>query len=181
MAVYTLLVSNSPEEIQAWYNTYCFLLSLGVMVMLTNQIHKWSHTYNGLPAWVEWLQRTHLILPKKHHRVHHVAPHETYFCITTGWLNYPLHVLHFWKTLEYIIEWLTGCKPRVDDLKWANMTDMNAPCGSEDTPTILNSWLNYIISCYVCMYSHSSREPEYYTSTAIIPAQQFHNDMLHLQ
>ena len=83
------------------------------------QIHKWSHTYFCLPGWVVWLQECHVILPRRHHRIHHVAPHETYFCITTGWLNWPLEKLRFWSILEAVIEQTTGCKPRADDMKWA--------------------------------------------------------------
>jgi len=119
LCIYTFL-TFSPEQVRTWYHTYCFLFSLGLLVMFTNQIHKWSHTYSGLPQPVLWLQALHIILPRRHHRIHHVAPHETYFCITTGWLNYPLEVIRFWATLEYIIERLTGKKPRTDDLKWAN-------------------------------------------------------------
>ena len=114
------LFTSSTEQVQSGYLVYCYLISLGLLVMFTNQIHKWSHTYSLLPRPVEWLQRLHIILPRRHHRIHHVAPHETYFCITTGWLNYPLEVIHFWSALEYIIERLTGFKPRTDDLKWAN-------------------------------------------------------------
>lgn len=83
------------------------------------QIHKWSHMYTGLPKWVQCLQDCHIILPRKHHRKHHVSPHETFFCITTGWLNRPLEIVKFWKILEYLIESATGQKPRADDFKWA--------------------------------------------------------------
>ena len=41
-----------------------FIYSLGLFVAFTNQIHKWSHTYFGLPKFVEWMQRVHLILPR---------------------------------------------------------------------------------------------------------------------
>jgi ubiquitin-conjugating enzyme E2 variant len=97
-----------------------FFYLLAVFVSMTNQIHKWSHTYFGLPWFVRVLQDLHIILPRRHHRIHHVAPHETYFCITTGWLNFPLEKISFWSGLEYLIEKLTGAKPRADDFAWAN-------------------------------------------------------------
>lgn len=110
---------QAEEQIHSWYHVYSFLFVLGLLITFTNQFHKWSHTYSGLPRPVTLLQDYHAILPQRHHRIHHVAPHETYFCITTGWCNYPLEVLRFWVGLEWLIEKVTGVKPRTDDLMWA--------------------------------------------------------------
>ncbi|XP_043382283.1 plasmanylethanolamine desaturase isoform X1 [Chelonia mydas] len=112
-------LSQTPEYIHQTYAWECFMFALAIFVTVTNQIHKWSHSYFGLPLWVTVLQDLHIILPRNHHRIHHVAPHETYFCITAGWLNYPLDRMRFWRKMENIIEALTGQKPRTDDLQWA--------------------------------------------------------------
>ncbi|XP_052230256.1 plasmanylethanolamine desaturase-like [Dreissena polymorpha] len=109
----------TTAEIHDSYNWSMYVFLLAIFVSVTNQCHKWSHTYFGLPKWITLLQDFHIILPRKHHRIHHVAPHDTYFCITTGWLNYPMEKIGFWTHLEALIECVSGHKPREDDLKWA--------------------------------------------------------------
>jgi ubiquitin-conjugating enzyme E2 variant len=84
-------------------------------VLFTNQFHKWSHL-DRPPRLVAFLQKLHLILPPEHHAVHHRAPYAKYYCITTGWLNEPLHRLGFFQGLERTITALTGQLPREDDL-----------------------------------------------------------------
>uniref|UniRef100_A0A0K8SDX3 Lipid desaturase domain-containing protein n=1 Tax=Lygus hesperus TaxID=30085 RepID=A0A0K8SDX3_LYGHE len=112
-------VTLPPQHLSKTFPFRCYLFALTFMIALTNQIHKWSHTYFGLPKFVVFLQSWHVILPRTHHRYHHVAPHETYYCITTGWLNYPLERIKFWTKLESAVTYLTGAKPRDDDMKWA--------------------------------------------------------------
>ena len=116
--VYQWLTIDDVDIFDGLYLWHIYQFVLAIFVILTNQIHKWSHTYFGLPAWVEWLQKLHIILPRKHHRIHHVAPHETFFCITNGWCNYPLEKIGYFTALEWIVEKTTGHRPREDDLKW---------------------------------------------------------------
>ena len=66
----------------------------------TNQFHKWAHA-DDPPHWVGWLQDHSVILPRRHHQIHHSHPYDTHYCITTGWLNGPLAKIHFWKFLEW--------------------------------------------------------------------------------
>jgi len=136
---------NSIGQIHDDYNLDLYIFLLAIFISLTNQVkirklfkiynsrlifslwnlkfHKWSHTYFGLPRYITIFQDMHLILPRIHHRIHHVTPHDTYFCITTGWLNYPLEKIHFWTHLENFVFKLTGQRPRTDDMLWALKTE----------------------------------------------------------
>src|SRR5262245_5221526 len=92
-----------------------FLGSLIFWVFATNQFHKWAHMERP-PAAIAWLQRLHLILPPGHHAIHHAAPFSRYYCITVGWMNWPLTKLRFFPVLESIVTGLTGALPRRDDI-----------------------------------------------------------------
>jgi ubiquitin-conjugating enzyme E2 variant len=82
------------------FATTCLLvMSLGLFA--TNQFHKWAHL-DDPGRIVVALQRWHLILPSEHHRVHHAAPHETNYCITTGWMNHILGA-RFFRRAERVV------------------------------------------------------------------------------
>jgi plasmanylethanolamine desaturase len=78
------------------------VLFLSCSVFATNQFHKWAHMAEP-PALPRFLQRFHLILSRSHHKIHHVSPFNTHYCITTGWLNVPLRKLRVFETLESIL------------------------------------------------------------------------------
>ncbi len=111
----------TPLQIEGWVSFALFtMVSLGSMifwVMMTNQIHKWSHLDEAeTPTVLKVLQRLHLILPPAHHQVHHTAPFDTYYSITTGWLNWPLAKLDFYRRLERLVTAVLGLIPRKDDI-----------------------------------------------------------------
>lgn len=110
-----------PLDVDGWVSPGLFaLVSIGSMifwVMMTNQIHKWSHLDDHeTPALLRVAQKLHLVLPPAHHQVHHTAPFDSYYCITTGWLNWPLTKLGFYRHMEKLVTAVTGLIPRQDDI-----------------------------------------------------------------
>lgn len=110
-----------PLEIEGWRSFALFsvvaMSSMIFWVMMTNQFHKWAHLdEEKIPRWLKTLHTWHVVLPPAHHQTHHTAPFETYYCITNGWLNWPLHKLGFYRHMERLITALTGVIPRKDDI-----------------------------------------------------------------
>jgi plasmanylethanolamine desaturase len=92
-----------------------FLGALVLGVLMTNQFHSWAHL-EAPPGWVVTLQRLNLVLPPAHHALHHTRPYNTHYCITVGWMNWPLGWMRFFPALEWCITACTGALPRRDDL-----------------------------------------------------------------
>ena len=83
----------------AWLELWT--VAFTVAIFLTNQVHSWAHA-DDAPRVVRWLQRARIILNADDHDLHHTAPHDTYFCITFGWLNPVLHRLRFFDLLTVV-------------------------------------------------------------------------------
>jgi plasmanylethanolamine desaturase len=75
-----------------------FLAALIAFVTITNEAHKWAHVENP-PNWIRRVQSTRLILTPQNHAVHHTAPFDSNYCITSGALNPLLARLRFWDRL----------------------------------------------------------------------------------
>lgn len=94
--------------------TLAFMLGLTSVSLWTNQFHQWAHMSHP-PRAVRWLQNCRLILNRQVHERHHLAPHTTDYCITTGWCNAPLKLVGFFPRAESAITWATGLVPREDE------------------------------------------------------------------
>jgi sterol desaturase/sphingolipid hydroxylase (fatty acid hydroxylase superfamily) len=79
-----------------------FVVSLLLVVIMTNQIHKWAHLVHvgrPVPGVVRALQRSRVILSPEHHQIHHTPPYDTHYCITSGITNGPLARIGFWPVM----------------------------------------------------------------------------------
>lgn len=94
------------------------ICSLTLWTFATNQIHKWAHC-DEVHWTVRALQRAWIILPTSEHDIHHAAPFAKYYCITSGWLNYGLNRVGFYRRSERLITWLTGARARDEEAKAA--------------------------------------------------------------
>ena len=64
-----------------------------------NQVHKWAHMSRA-PTLAQFLQRVGLALRPDEHACHHRAPHDSSYCISTGWMNPFLDRIGLWSWLE---------------------------------------------------------------------------------
>ncbi|RHX92946.1 fatty acid desaturase CarF family protein [Leptospira stimsonii] len=98
--IYYVFFWKSSGIVSSLIALFWFFLLWGIFA--TNQIHKWAH--QDSPAGiVKILQKYKMILGPEHHKIHHTVPYDTYFCITTGWLNPILRYIHFYEILRWIL------------------------------------------------------------------------------
>ncbi|HUF48928.1 MAG TPA: fatty acid desaturase CarF family protein [Vicinamibacterales bacterium] len=98
-----------------------FAFGFCVVGTLTNQIHQWAHLPDP-PRVVRWCQDRGLMLGRDAHARHHARPHDTAYCIATGWCNRPLEAIAFFRRLERVVTRLTRLDPREDDRRHAAVT-----------------------------------------------------------
>jgi hypothetical protein len=80
------------------------MFSIALFTLGTNQFHKWAHSDPAdLSPLVRGCQRAGLILSPEHHKTHHTAPFETYYCITHGMLNPLLARTQFFRRAERLV------------------------------------------------------------------------------
>ncbi len=96
LATYYLLPIGA-NPLTLFLGAYIGMFLFGIF--LTNQFHSWAHV-DEPPAIVQALQRSGLILGREHHQRHHTPPFNTYYCITSGWLNPLLARSRFFERLH---------------------------------------------------------------------------------
>ena len=106
----SIILSSIGLHSNSTFTAYSMITG-AFFIAMTSQIHKWAHM-DRPPMLVRALQWTRIILSPRHHHAHHLAPHTRNYCITTGWLDCTLRVLRIWETLEAIISFVTGARPR---------------------------------------------------------------------
>ena len=79
-----------------------FVWTMAVVGAWANQVHKWAHM-SSAPQVACVLQGLGLALRPDEHACHHRAPHDSGYCISTGWMNPLLDRLAFWSWLECLL------------------------------------------------------------------------------
>jgi hypothetical protein len=102
--IYHFLEINQSLVVFGFFIFFSFLM---IFVFITNQIHKWAHMEDPGKL-IRFLQKNNLILSPDHHQVHHTAPHDSYYCITVGWLNPILFKIKFFEGIKYLTKRTLG-------------------------------------------------------------------------
>ena len=97
LALLAVLAPHAQSGLSA--GTVTVVWTMAIVGAWANQVHKWAHMANA-PRLARLLQRTRLALRPNEHAWHHCAPHDSRYCISTGWMNPLLDSLGVWSRLE---------------------------------------------------------------------------------
>ncbi len=92
-----------------------FTVSAVIFGVCANEIHASAHRSpqeNGRV--ITALQRTGLIQSHRHHAQHHRKGKDTHYCVVTNYLNPVLEKVRLFQSLETVIAWASGVRPRHD-------------------------------------------------------------------
>lgn len=108
-----LLFMYVTKMFSAERNTLFCLLQLYVLLFsgITNEVHCAAHrTKNNLI--IDKLQYYNILISKEKHGYHHENDQTTTYCILTGWNNWWMEKIQWWRKLEFIVEKITFVKAR---------------------------------------------------------------------
>jgi len=106
LAFFVLPVESSLITTFLLGGTLAFCLA----IFATNQFHKWAHM-DTPPRLVRRLRKFSLVLTPEHHDIHHNAPFDRNYCITSGWWNPFLERVKLFERAENGLAFLTGRRP----------------------------------------------------------------------
>lgn len=91
-------------------------------IMFSQQFHAWAHgTKSKLPPLVVALQNAGVLVSRSQHAAHHRQPYNNNYCIVSGVWNQMLDQLQVFQTLEMILFFKLGVRPRSwsdPDVEW---------------------------------------------------------------
>lgn len=92
------------------------LVNLGIL--LSNQIHAWSHDLRqDIPYIVRLLQKFRILLSKRGHSKHHQKKHLYSYGVVCGWSNFILDNSRIFRLLEWLILKILKVAPAEGALK----------------------------------------------------------------
>lgn len=101
----------------ATYSLMVIWLVTAACLFLATSFHNLAHRPAKSPL-IRFAQSIHLVVPSDHHWVHHRGDQTIRYCAINGWANYVCDPLRVWRGLEWLVQGLTGAKPRRDDDEW---------------------------------------------------------------
>eukprot|EP00798_Chlamydomonas_sp_ICE-L_P010508 gene10508-8475_t len=123
-ALFLATAGAAPLAFNAFMAPFIFL------VCMSQQTHAWSHMKKSeLPAPVLALQEAGILLSRKSHGAHHMAPFEGNYCIVSGMWNELLDSTLFFRQLETVVHSITGVEPRCwsePDYGWEALEEPSA-------------------------------------------------------